>query len=598
MLPLKRTLGLTTLLIVVTALMISPVVSAATPGQVSPSSSGSNLNLSQSLAMAKNATLDPSNFPPANFTNLPASPPPPVPNESPIVLKLTQYGVVNIPYGNWETVIMNYTGYTAGTAYDYFQTVTINKAMVYIGVNPEAGAWTQFVNLSQYMSFFDHKNNITITGPHLGLGRNFQGIQYNNISLMFYPVMKGKLAPSEPNIVEPLFKFHGIPYGKNVSTSINVPDNASAVVLQTIVIGNEFWYSLNPSYAAVTFSVGSHEVATHLVYPWINSGGIDLFTWRPIYPVYMLNHKWDNMNLTGALGLLEKNNTLSISSPAGGEPSYSVTANLLIYTSKNVTSAAQTSYYYNQSPLKTVTQENTSVVNINGNYYTQYSQSRSIDYAYSSKVTTTTGSYSVNSRTSEYFSNNQTLTPVWQNITQTENTQTSTVTHYHELGKIGTVVTHKTLVYPLAMQLMESLTYLYNQGNLYYFNYTSLFLNVTQGYYESNAMHSDVNGHTSMDLSVTNNLIYGTNGEFSSVLEISPYFAIILNITSSYHFTQKQYTSFNLHRSGNSLYGQFYLHKLSGIEKNSTSYYVQETVLTNTVNERTFGNMGDHSFPH
>jgi hypothetical protein len=548
--------------VAIAALMALPGALGTSMGSASPPATGPH-----------DLAGDPSGFPPANYSNPSITPPPAVPDTTPKVVTLAAYGNVTIPKGVWETVIMNYTGYTAGTAYDYFQTVTIDGAMVYVGVNPEAGSWTQLVNLSAYLAFFDRHTSITISGPHLGPGTNFEGVQINNLSLAFYPIPKGWAGPSYPNVVEPLFAFSGTPS----SAAISVPANASAVVLQLMAIGSEFWYSLNPDFTAVTVSAGAYNLSTYLQYPWINSGGIDLFAWRPIYPVNMLDHQWESFNLTGALGILEHESALNVSA-ATGAMGASVIANLLVYTSPDVKGAVQTSYGYDQRPVVTYTQSNASVVNPNGNNYTVYDQFDRIGYGYSSRVATRTGHYSVALATSERYANLQSLNDVWQNISESETVATTQTTTYDERNLVGTVVTDQYLSYPLAMQIGEILTYLYTQGSDSYYNYTSYLYNVTQGYLELDTSGADLNGQRSVSVQYTDDAIYGTNGVFDSLLEFGPGFAIILNITYSYHTTHKVDTQITYDRGPNGGSYTFYQHRLSGVENNSSSYYVEETL--------------------
>ncbi len=523
---------------------------------------------------------DPSSFPAANYSNLDVAPLPEVPHTTPIVVNVTAYGTVAIPTGTWETVLMNYTGYTAGTAYDYFQTVTIDGAMVYVGVNPEAGHWTQFVNLSEYLAFFDGQSSITISGPSLGSGTNFEGIQDNYISLVFYPVPARHAGPSYPTEVIPLFQFSGTPS----STSVTIPTDASAVVLQMMAIGSEFWYSLNPDFTAVTVSVGGTNVSNYLQYPWINSGGIDLFSWRPIFPVNMLNHQWEDFNLTGALGLIEGTHDLN-ATPAAGSLGADVIANLLVYTSPTVLGAHSVSYSYRQAPVRTTYAENASLVNLNGNNYTFYDQADRISYDYSSRITTTTGQYTASLSTQEEYVNDQTLTALWQNITESEVTTTQTTTTYNERNLHGEATSSQTLSYPLAMDLGEVLTYLYSEdgGSLQFYNYTSDFLNVEQGYFETDASAAVLNGVASSSSTSIENAIVHTNGVFVSLLEIGPGYAIILNITSSQHTTNKVYAALTTQRTGDRTSVGYYYHALSGVEDNSTSYYVEENVTQNVV---------------
>lgn len=529
---------------------------------------------------ALRATLDPSGFPPANYTNVPISPLPAVPDTVPVVLNLTQYGTIPIPTGEWETVILRYTGYTAGTAYDYFQTVTIDHAMVYVAVNPEAGHWVAYANLSAYLAFFDGQTNITISGPHLGAGTNFEGIQDNYLALFFFPIPAGAPGPAHANIIEPLFAFQGDP----ASVPVTIPSDTSAVVLQMMAIGSEFWYSLNPDFTAVTTAIGGHNVSTYLQFPWINSGGIDLFAWRPIYPVNMLDHQWEDFNLTGALGLIEGTHNLTMT-PADGSLGASVIANLLIYTSPSVHGARQLSYHYHQAPVVTTYAVNTSFDdnNPNGNDYTYYNQTDVISYGYASRILTDGGHFDVSLRTHEDYANAQAFTLVWQNITESEVVSSQQHTTYDERGLHGFSQSDQTLSYPLAMDLGAVINYLYSQGPDAYFSYVSYFDHVHQIYHEVDTTFSFLNGESSARYENLDQGIVDTNGYFQSVLEEGPGFAIIENITSSLHTTHKVFTEVLLNSEGDQVTGSYYHHVLAGREDNSTTYYVEETVLVNRV---------------
>jgi Peptide N-acetyl-beta-D-glucosaminyl asparaginase amidase A len=537
-------------------------------------------NTGAAPARAHDLASDPAGAPVAKYNNPQIEPDPATPSTTPVMLNISAYGTVPLPDGEWETVVMNYTGYTGGTAYDYFQTVTIDGAMVYVGVNPEAGHWTELVNMSEYLAFFDHQASMSISGPHLGVGTNFEGVQDNWLTFSFYPIPAGAAGPTYANLIEPLFQFNGDP----ATASISVPSDASAVVLQMIAIGSEFWYSLNPDFTAVTVAVGSHNVSTYLQYPWINSGGIDLFSWRPIYPVNMLNHQWEDFNLTGALGLLEKSSTLS-ANPATGSLGASVIANLLIYTNPHVTGATTTSTRFDQSPVQTTDSVNASFDNgnPNGNDYATFNQTDFVQYGYTTRVATTTGSYTVALSTSEKYENFQNLNLVWQNITESETVSTVQTTTYAETGLRGTQVATQELSYPLAMDLGYTLEYLYSQGSDAFFNYTSYFYNVLQGYQETDQLYSDLNGVRSGSAATVDQAIENTNGFFASVLEEGPGFAIILNVTASLHTTTKAYRSSTEAWGPGGTVTASYYHLLSGREDNSTTYYVQEKITRDIV---------------
>ncbi len=569
-----RSAGLWGAVVLIAVIMAVPA--SATPGASAPLTPSG----------AHDLASDPSGFPVAKYSNPQIEPDPAVPSTTPVVLNLTSYGTVALPVGTWETVVMNYTGYTGGTAYDYFQTVTIDGAMVYVGVNPEAGHWTELVNLTEFLAFFDGQSSMSISGPALGAGTNFEGVQDNWITFLFYPIPAGGTGPSYANEIEPLFQFNGDP----ASAAITIPKDASAVVLQMIAIGSEFWYTEDPDFTAVTVAIGSHDVASYLQYPWINSGGIDLFSWRPIYPVNMLNHQWEYFNLTGALGLIEGHKTLTASAPSGSLGA-DVIANLLIYTNPQVTGAKSTGYHFDQGNVQTFDVVNSSYDgdNANGNSYAIYDQADTVQYGYASTVATATGSYSVNLATTETYENYQAINFVWENITGSETTATTQTTTYQETGLTGTVTATQTLVYPLAMNLGATIAYLYTQGQNTFYNYTSYFYDVNVGYQENDQTVAHLDGITTSSSLALNEMIERTNGTFVSVLEIGPGYAIITAISSSLHTTTKVYSLTTDERGPGVNQKTYYYHLLSGREDNSTTYYVQEKISRNVIETRSSG---------
>ncbi len=570
------------LAIVVTVVFLSTSASLLIMGN-----SGTNANSAQpavsigstSQSHMVNAMSDPvlpNGFPPANFTNPQGYESPPVPDTTPVVVPITAFGNVTIPNGTWETVILNVTGYDAGTAYDYFNGFNVNGAVVWIGVNPEAGSWAVNVNISLFMSFFDGKTSVKVSGTTLGLHQNFRGIQYNNYTLLLYPVPKGHSAPTYPTEVVPLHKG---------TTYVNIPSNTVAANIQSIVIDNEFQYTLNPAWAAYTWSVNGTKLADSFIYPWINSGGIDLFSWRPVYPPYMLNHKWNNVNLTDALGTIEGHNVpLQVSGASEGPGVGAFWGNLFLYTQNNVLGAKQLNYNFNEGTLVNVTQTTPGLVNENGNSYSLYNSYRSISYGGASLIKTTHGTIVASSHTRMNFTNLQSLpNAVWQNMSQDETTVTHSMTSYNEQGYHGFVSKTTTDVFPISFDYGAVISYLYSSGRLSFFNYTSYFENVMAAYNESTQTVSNINGHFSSDFASTSNMIYDTNGIFSSILEFGPGFAIILNLTSTYHSTKKIFRSVNTEFSHGQLTTTVWVHKLAALGNDPNLFYGQSTMTQNLV---------------
>jgi hypothetical protein len=532
----------------------------------------------------KNSALDPtlpSGFPPANFTNPQAAPPPPVPDTTPVIVSISSFGTVTIPNGTWETVILNVTGYDAGTAYDYFNSLHVDGSVVWLGVNPEAGSWGVSVNISQFMSYFDGHNSVQVTGSTLGLHQNFRGIQYNNYTLEFYPVPSGQSPPVYPSKVIQL---------NSGTTFASIPTDTMAAYIQSIVIDGEFQYTVNPSWEGYTWTVNGNKLAESFIYPWINSGGIDLFTWRPIYPPYMLNHQWNLVNLTDALGLIEGNNVPVQVSAASESPGIGLFAgNLFLFTNSSVIGAQQLKYNFHEGQLVNVTQTIPGLFNENGNNYSVYNSYRNIYFGGSSLIFTRQGTVKVTSNTEMNYTNLQSLpNAIWENLSQNETTVTQTSVHYNEVHMHGVVNTITATVLPVSFDYGATFAFLNSSNGLSFYNYTSYFLNVMEAYNSSVFTASHINGLISQSFIAANDMIYNTNGEFSSVLEFGPGFAIILNVTSTYHSTKKVYTYVTSTIANNVATTTVWIHKMAALGTDPALYYVQETMYLNTVTAFTF----------
>ena len=565
--------------------------SVASSAEVIPASGSSGTGNAHLLNALSDPVL-PSGFPPANFSNPQISEPPAVPDTTPVVIPITAFGNVSIPNATWETAILNVTGYTAGTAYDYFNDLLIDGSTVWVGVNPEAGSWGVQVNISMFMSFFDGKNSISVSGHAgfsnnpIGLYKNFRGIQYNNYTLYLYPVPAGQSPPTYPSQVITLHT--GINH-------VNIPVNTVAADVQSIAIDGEFKYTVEPSWAAYTWSVNGTKLADSFIYPWINSGGIDLFSWRSVYPPYMLNHQWNNLNLTGALGMIEGSNVPLQVSPASLSPGISeFWGNLFLYAQSNVLGAKQLSHYFKEGTLYNQTQTIAGLVNENGNNYSMYNSYRNIYYGASSLIKTTDGVIRVSTDTSMRYVNLQSMpNAVWQNISQNEVSVTHTLTAYNERGVHGTVSSTTVDVFPVSFDYGSIINYMYSSGDLSYYNYTSYFFNVLEAYNVTTYTNYNINGHHMASFSSTSDMIYGTNGEFSSILEEGPGFAIILNLTSTYHLTKKIFTSINTQFTGHGFITNVYTHKLAALGTDPNLYYVQQNIYLNQVTMKTY----NHPYP-
>lgn len=386
-----------------------------------------------------------------NNSGINAVPNPVVPNTTPVVVPLvsnlvvTHYGTpyttsVNIPSGQWASIVLVYNGSATGLVYDSAYSLAINGITMFTGTSPEYGNWTVQSNLTEYTSVLQGTVSLTFTPPMAIISGTFN----SSLELLLYPVAPGVQAPSEPNMIVPF----------SSSSAVNVPMNVTAADLQLYVYGfgaDEFWYANVPAFRAINVSVDGSQLASVLPFPYINTGGIDLFMWRPVTAAYTLSDIPYSVNVTGALGMLEGSHTMSMQ-VMGAAGYWAMNGNLMLYTSNSAGPAVQLDYLAFPALVNT-----TSYDLINGQAYVTEASSL---FTYASMIPTLTGYELASDSSSSTFLNAQVFSSdnAWQNITQLELTVYSDLTVYFSNGQYTNVTTDTLSEYGLSMNLGQTFT--------------------------------------------------------------------------------------------------------------------------------------------
>jgi hypothetical protein len=366
---------------------------------------------------------------PSPLSAIPDSPPPALPSTTPTVVYVanatrTCCGYVNVtpPGGPWDAVILNYTGSAVGGVYDSSYRAYIGGAQVFFGTTPEYGTWTVLANLTQYESLLEPGANFTFILSAALLGGYFE----TTLRLSFYPVPSGAVPPSEPSRVVPLWEHYITPSVPTLTVNASVPDDASAAVLQLWTYGfqdDEFWWSQSAPGTpdrALSVEVNGSEFAAVFPFPYINTGGVDLFLWRPIPAAFTLNDRPYDVNVTGALGQLEGTHSFTASIANRNSTSdWLVGGSLLLWTNPNVTSAVPTA---GNASLSTVMRSGST-------------SSMTTAFTWSSILSTSTGPVTATSTGSGTFSETLTTASVgaglngsqWTNVSQTSSLVDDTI---------------------------------------------------------------------------------------------------------------------------------------------------------------------------
>jgi hypothetical protein len=388
---------------------------------------------------------------PPPLSAIPETPPPALPATTPTVVYITNdthgcCGYVNVtpPGGPWDSVVLNYTGTAVGGVYDSSYRAYIGGTQVFFGTTPEYGTWTVLANLTQYESLLEPGANFTFILSAALLGGYFE----TTLSLSFYPVPAGATPPSEPSQVVPLWSHYITPSVPTLTVNATVPDDASAAVLQLWTYGfqtDEFWWSQSAPGTpdrALSVEVNGSQFAAVFPFPYINTGGVDLFLWRPIPAAFTLDDRPYDTNVTGALGQLEGTHSFTASiANRNASSDWLVGGSLLLWTNSNVTSASATG---GSAALSGVTS-------------TGSTTSMTTSFDWSSELTTAQGPVFVGSTQSGTFSETKTDATVgaglngseWTNLSQTS----SVVDHTTTSGSGSATWTNGTNVYQIGTDL-------------------------------------------------------------------------------------------------------------------------------------------------
>ncbi|WP_267225662.1 peptide-N4-asparagine amidase [Dyella silvae] len=261
--------------------------------------------------------------------------------------------------GAWAKVVLEADfSVTAGRQYDRTATLWLGGVNLYFGTTQEPSrtvspAWHVERDLTDYTAL--------LRLPSLGqavignlVNSTYTGVIHGSARLLFYPATARARAAEAPDAVYPLGSD---PVGS--TTSLNTPSDKLARTLTlprnverayldvfTQSQGNdEFWYTCVPNaYATETndcgggnfreaeISIDGQPAGVAPVYPWIYTGGIDPYLWRPTPGVQTLNFMPYRVDLTPFAGQLSDGNPHEVAvQVAGANQYFSATATLLIY---------------------------------------------------------------------------------------------------------------------------------------------------------------------------------------------------------------------------------------------------------------------------
>ena len=470
--------------------------------------------------------------------------------------------------GPWAMVILNYTGQAVGGVYDSSFRAYLDQVQVLFGTTPEYGIWFVSQDVTKYQSLVNGTFNFTFLLSAAVVGGYF----LTSVSMAFYPPVPGEAAPTEPDLIVPL--FHRVFVSTTtpvVSTVATIPTNVVNATLEMWTYGfgpDEFWYATGQSYRATYVRVDGSPIATVLPFPYINTGGEDLFAWRPITAVFTLSDRPYEFDATAALGLIEGTHNFSANvSGVTTSSNWLIGGALLLYTSASA-GPATTLSYRSSSPAPRVSGGTSSA---------------SPSYSYGASIPTGNGTTNVTLWTNETFSETIAVSSNgdWNNLTGRETAST----HEAIVSPRGMESIDRALVFPLSMDLGQTLVITSTTGGGYpkNANFTTYFLNAVQEWSESTARSFEALSGPVVESSVlVDDRMLGGNNVFAGTEELTaPNAALLLSITFVAASTQIDYTQSEF----GGLLTTSYSHLLAGASYQPPGPNEVETVLLNEIEQ-------------
>ena len=352
-----------------------------------------------SLFLAGVAQAAPSNGSPVGSANVTvADPSVPRPPGQPCVVQLFSNDTFNDysprpfsytpPSGcgsHWSKVVLEGDfSVTEGVQYDRTATIFLAGVNLYFGSTQEpsstlAPSWHVERDLTDYSALFNSVGQGQVFIGNI-VNSSYSGVINGSARLLFYPANAVAPAAKVPDAVYPLSSD---PIGSTVTlnnstdqmaATLSLPRNVEHAYLDVLTqsqSSDEFWYTCVPAqYAAETgecnngnfreaeVSIDGQPAGVAPVYPWIYTGGIDLFIWKPTPGVQTLNFIPYRVDLTPFAGVLSNGSPHTVAVSVEGADSYfSGTAALLVYQdhgSKQVSGQVTGNTLASQPPTPTI----------------------------------------------------------------------------------------------------------------------------------------------------------------------------------------------------------------------------------------------------
>jgi Peptide N-acetyl-beta-D-glucosaminyl asparaginase amidase A len=261
--------------------------------------------------------------------------------------------------GPWAAVVLEGDwSIDAGRQFDRTAEIWIGGTNVYFGTTAEPShnvmrSWHTESNLTDYSPLFSAPQGGRVDCDNL-VNDEYTSHIHGSATLQFYPLAQGQNPPPTANVVLPMAAD---PTGGTVTLNtpsdqlagtFTMPTNVERAYLDVFAqsqSGDEFWYTCAPNDVAgelencgstafreAEVTIDGNPAGVSPIYPWIYTGGIDPYLWRPIPGVHTLNFEPYRVDLTPFASVFSDGlqHTVAVS-VYNADGYFSATATLLLY---------------------------------------------------------------------------------------------------------------------------------------------------------------------------------------------------------------------------------------------------------------------------
>ena len=266
--------------------------------------------------------------------------------------------------GPWAKVVLELNlSVDPGRQFDRTATIGLGGASIFFGTTAEPGrtlgpSWHVERDLTDLSALFAKANSGQISIGNV-VDSTYTSSLHGSAVIEFYPPDRRFPAPRTADVVVPLADVNGNPVAlyttaSALSVSFVPPTNVERAELDVIAQSqsdDEFWYTCfpndlatllnncgNTAFRETEVAVDGKPAGVAPVYPWIYTGGIDPYLWRPIPGVQTLNFKPYRVDLSPFAGTLDDGASHAVALSVYNADSYfQAVGNLLLFLDRDRT---------------------------------------------------------------------------------------------------------------------------------------------------------------------------------------------------------------------------------------------------------------------